>query len=71
MFLRYVKKVFVFLLVFIGMLSCAENNVPITANNKLITNTIKDSVTKADYQEGKALFVANCDACHKGILVGC
>ena len=47
------------------MLSCAENNVPITASNKLITNTIKDLVSKAYYKEGKALFVANCNACHK------
>ncbi|MBC7723054.1 MAG: cytochrome c [Pedobacter sp.] len=53
------------LMMLIVLVFCSENSEPITANNKLIRNVIKDSTTNANYQEGKTLFVANCDACHR------
>ena len=58
--LRYLS----ILIMLIVLVSCSENSEPITANNKLITNVIKDSTVKADYQEGKTLFITNCRACH-------
>lgn len=52
-------------LMLIVLVSCSENSEPITANNKLIRNVIKDSIIQCDHLKGKTLFIANCDVCHR------
>lgn len=52
------------LMVLIVLVSCSENSEPITANNKLIRTTIKDSVAEVLYQAGRTLFITNCASCH-------